>query len=205
MRLALEALEQWNTNPLYKPYFHQTGMLFAEDIGMGDASFANYKTVGVDPHAEILTPEQARERFPFFKEANWTDVKDNYYNPCSGWGEADPAMRAMMQATLDLGVEYVQAVVETLIFDDHGACLGVKTVEGDEMKVESVLLCTGAGTAKLIADSAPHNSDIQVNGRMVAAAATACIVQCDDEYQSMYRDAPVHFLGMPHTHGEHRS
>lgn len=202
MRLALEALEKWNTDPLYKPYFHETGMLFAEDLGMGDASFNNYKKVGIDPGAEILTPGQARERFPVFKNANWTDVKDNYYNPCSGWGEADPAVRAVIEAALTAGVKYVQTAVERLIFDDQGACIGIKTVDGDEMRAGSILLCTGAWTAQLIADSAPRNKDVQLNGRMVAAAATSCIVQCDPEHLPLYRDAPVHFLGMPHTHGE---
>lgn len=201
MRLALEAIDHWNNDPLFKPYFHQTGMLFAENIGMGDASFSNYKMVGFDPQAEILTPQQARERFPCFKDANWTDVKDNYYNPRSGWGEADPAMRAFFQKALAAGVKYVQASVQTLILENHGLCVGIKTAEGHEMKADTILLCTGAGTAKLLADSAPHNNEMQVNGRMVAAAATSCVVRCDEEHSSLYRDAPVHFLGMPHTHG----
>ncbi|KIW35046.1 uncharacterized protein PV07_01772 [Cladophialophora immunda] len=202
MRLALEALEKWNTDPLYEPYFHKTGMLFAEDLGMGDSSFNNYKLIGIDPGAEILTPGQARERFPVFKNANWTDVKDNYYNPCSGWGEADPAVRAVIEAALAAGVKYVQTTVERLVFDDQGACIGIKTVDGDEIRARSILLCSGAWTAQLVADSDPCRKDIQVNGRMVAAAAASCIVQCDPEHLSLYRDAPVHFLGMPHTHGE---
>jgi len=203
MRLALEALEKWNTDPLYKQYFHETGMLFAEDIGMGDACFENYKKICIDPGVEILTPDQARERFPVFKNAYWVGVKDNYYNPRSGWGEADPAMRAAMEAALSVGVKYVQAAVERLIFDDQGACVGIKIADGDEMRAGSILLCTGAWTAALIADSAPHNKDVQVNGRMVAAAATQCIVECDPEHWALYRGAPVHFLGMSHTHGEY--
>ena len=202
MRLALEALEIWNSDPLYKPYFHETGMLCAEDIGMGDASFRNYKEIGLDPGAEILTLEQSRERFPVFTKANWANVKDNYYNPRSGWGEADPAMQAVAEVALSAGVKFVQAPVEKLCFDDQGACIGVKSVDDDEIRAANILLCTGAWTAQLLADSAPHNADIQVNGRMVAAAATSCIVQCDPEHLSLYRDAPVHFLGMPHTHGE---
>jgi hypothetical protein len=201
-RLALEALEEWNTNPLYMPYFHETGMLFAEDIGMGDASLQNYKQLGIETGSEILTPDQARERHPVFKNANWTDVKDNFYNPHSGWGEADPAVNAVLQAAVKAGVNYVQEAVEKLLCDDQGTCVGVKLISGDEMKASTILLCAGAWTAKLIADSQPHNKDLQVNGRMVAAAATSCIVQCDPEHQHLYRDAPVHFLGMSHTHGE---
>ncbi|KAJ8127798.1 hypothetical protein O1611_g5837 [Lasiodiplodia mahajangana] len=162
MRLALEALHEWNTNRLYKPFFHETGMLFAEEKGVGNTVFHNYKKLGINPGAQILTPAQALERFPVFRNANWTGVKDNYYNPRSGWGEADPAARAVIRAALDAGVTYIQQTVARLIF----------------RRARSV------------------------NGRMVAAAATSCIVQCDPDYLHLYRDAPVHFLGMSHTHGE---
>ncbi|KAI0109226.1 sarcosine oxidase [Nemania sp. FL0031] len=202
MGLALEALHEWNTNPLYKPFFHETGIVFAEEIGTGNASFHNYKKLGINPGAEIFTRSQALEKFPIFKNANWTGVKDNYYNPRSGWAEADPTVRAVIQAALDAGVTYIQQTVDKLIFDDQGACVGIKTNDNNEMKAKVTLLCTGAWTAQLIANSSPHNHDLQTNGRMVAAAATSCVVQCHPDYLDLYRDAPVHFLGMSHTHGE---
>ncbi|KAK7413678.1 hypothetical protein QQX98_007460 [Neonectria punicea] len=207
MDLALKAIDKWNTDPLYAPYFHRTGMVFAENIGMGSASFNNYKKLGVDPGAEMLTVDQARARFPVFSNANWTGVADDmYYNPCSGWADADPSMQAVAEAALAAGVQYVQGAAERLVFaedgDHQGACVGVRTVQGDEIRGNKILLCTGAWTAQLIADSAPQNEKMQVNGRMVAAAATACIVRCAPEHLAKYRDAPVHFLGMPHTHGE---
>lgn len=201
MRLALEALDEWNTNPQLQPYFHETGMLFAEDIGMGTASVHNYRRLGVDPGAEILSQEQALAKFPVFNKANWTGVQEHYWNPRSGWGETDPALRAVMQATLVAGVTYIQKAVDKLVFDDKGACVGVKTSDGSDFQAKAILLCTGAWTARLLADSLPDNNLFQVNGRMVAAAATSCIVRCNPEYLSLYRDAPVHFLGLSHTHG----
>ncbi|KAJ4301848.1 hypothetical protein N0V90_003944 [Kalmusia sp. IMI 367209] len=107
MQLALEVLKKWNTDPLYKRYFHETSMLFVKDIGMGDPSFENYKKIRVNPEAEILTTDQAQERFPVFKNAYWVDIKDTYYNPPSGWGEADPAIRATIEAALSAGMKYV--------------------------------------------------------------------------------------------------
>ncbi|CAH0000687.1 unnamed protein product [Clonostachys byssicola] len=207
MRLALKAIEKWNTDPLYNPHFHKTGMLFAEEIGMGRASFNNYIEIGADPGAQIFTVDQARQEFPVFAKSNWKDVADDmYYNPCSGWADADPSMRAAAGAALAAGVEYIQGTVERLLFKDDGnnqdVCVGVKTADGDEIRGKKILLCTGAWTAKLIADSAPQNTKLQVNGRMVAAAATCCMVRCAPEQLSLYRDAPVHFLGMHHTHGE---
>lgn len=202
MKLALEAVEAWRNDSLYSPYYHECGMLFAEEISMGRLSFENYKTLGVDPGARMLTPEEARAQFPVFGKANWTDVKENFWNPRSGWGEADNAVRAVTQKAIDAGVEYVEASVSTILFDDAGGCRGVRTKEGQELVAENTLLCTGAYTARLIADSAPTRKELQVDGRMVAAAATSCIVKCDPQCLYLYQHAPVHFLGMYHTHGE---
>ena len=44
MRLALEALHEWNTSSLYKPFFHETGMLLADEIDMGNASFITIRS-----------------------------------------------------------------------------------------------------------------------------------------------------------------
>lgn len=89
-----------------------------------------------------------------------------------------------------------------MLFSDQGECTGIKGADGSEIKAEKVLLCTSAWTAQFLADSGAQNKGLQVKSRMVAAAATSCIVQCDPEYQHLYRDAPVHFLGMPHTHDQ---
>ncbi|KAM6523067.1 hypothetical protein FSOLCH5_003687 [Fusarium solani] len=101
--LGLEAIELWKNDPLFKPYFHQCGILFAEEIGMGRASLANFAKLGHDAGAVTMTPEEARIRFPQFQEANWTGVEEAYFNPKSGWGEADEALRAVVTAACDAG------------------------------------------------------------------------------------------------------
>ena len=202
MRLALDAVDRWRHDKLYSPYYHECGMLFAEDIQMGPKSYENYKALGVDPGAVFFAPEDAKAKFPMFQKANWTDVDENYWNPRSGWGEGDGAVRAVIQAAIRAGVHYVEATISKLLFDGEGDCLGVSTTDSKDLKADHVILCTGARTALLLADSAPEREDLQVNGRMVAAAATSCIVQCDPKSLYLYQQAPVHFLGMHHTHGE---
>ncbi|KAF2769087.1 hypothetical protein EJ03DRAFT_336447 [Teratosphaeria nubilosa] len=34
MKLALEARDGWRTDPVFNPYYHETGMLYAESKGM---------------------------------------------------------------------------------------------------------------------------------------------------------------------------
>jgi sarcosine oxidase/L-pipecolate oxidase len=46
MRLALEAQKLWRSDPIYKEYYHESGMLYAEDNGMARANLDNLNVVG---------------------------------------------------------------------------------------------------------------------------------------------------------------
>lgn len=203
MRLALEAQDQWRGQELYSKFYHETGMLFAEDFGMGRDALANYKMLlGEQCPAEMLEPSEARKKFDgIFADAEWTGVKQNFYNPRSGWGEADKALAAVIQAAIDLGVEYNGQGAAKLIFDDNHACTGVMTANGNLLQADKVVLCTGASTALLMADSAPKVSKLQIDGRQVAAAAVTCCMKVPDELRQRFQKAPVMFNGLDHTHG----
>lgn len=109
MRLALEAQDIWRTDPIFKPFYHESGMLFAEEIGMGRASLENYKSLGVETGAEILPHRKHGPGSPS-SQANWTDVAENFYNSRSGWGEAEEAMKSIVQAANDEGVVFEATV-----------------------------------------------------------------------------------------------
>lgn len=64
------------------------------------------------------------------------------------------------------------------------------------------LLCVGAHTAKMLADTKPKWDEAQVNGCMIAAAAVQCAVSYPPEEEANLSGATCHFLGMWHTHGE---
>ncbi|KAI9774044.1 MAG: hypothetical protein M1839_001929 [Geoglossum umbratile] len=203
MKLALEALEHWRNDPIYKPYYHESGALFAEDTGMGRKCIENYKTLGGEFAAEIITPEDARACFDgIFRDANWTDVKEAYYNPQSGWGEAERALRRVIEAAVDQGVIYTVATVSTISINQKGTCTGIRTEDGRELSADHTILCTGARTAKLLADSAPDREELQVGGRMVAAAAVMGAVRLTPKQIDKFRNVPVFFNCMDHTHGE---
>ncbi|KAK4185038.1 FAD dependent oxidoreductase [Podospora australis] len=203
MKLALEAQESWRNNPIYSPYYHETGMLFAEEIGMGRAAFKNFKHLNVDQGATIMSTVEALERFPIFKGANWEDVTENYFNPSSGWGEAHETMESVFRAALAEGVQFLEATVDKLILDPTTrACLGVRTSDGKEIFADRTVLAVGAYTAKVLADTDPRWAELQVDGRMVAAAAIQCTATYPPEEDERLSQAPVHFLGMWHTHGE---
>jgi sarcosine oxidase/L-pipecolate oxidase len=203
MKLALDAVEHWRTDPIFKDYYHETGMAFAENIGMGRGAIENYKTLGADVKAEIITLEDARGRFGgIFKEANWEGAKECFWNPGSGWGEGEGALRSIIQAAVAAGAIYHEATVATLLIDPSGICTGVKTVDGEILSADHVVLCTGALTTKLLADTAPYNKDLQVGGRLIAAAACSGTASFAPEMMDKLKAGPVFFNGLDHTHGK---
>ena len=203
MKLALESLEHWLNNPLYQPYYHETGMVFAEDIGTGKAVIKNYKSLGcLNVNAEMLPLEDARGRWGGgFKRANWDGAKECFWNPNSGWAEAEGALKDTIQDAIRRGVKYHEATVTTLVIDTSGACTGVRTEDG-ELYADHIVLCTGAYTAKLLADTAPTNKKLQVSGRLVAAGAVSCTARVAPELSAQFKNAPVCFNGLKHTHGK---
>ena len=190
--LALEAQDSWRQNPLYKPYYHETGMMVIDDVGLGPKIIQNYKDLGVDFAAEMLNPEEARSRFNgMYQDADWTDVKEVFWNPRSGWAEAATALGKTIEAIVERGVTYVEATVSNLLFNENGDCLGVNTEDGKRIEADQVILCTGAQTAKLLADSAPHRKEIQIDGRMVAAGVVEAFVRLSPEQKKRFDSVPV--------------
>lgn len=201
-KLACEAQELWRSDSIYKDWYHESGIMFAEDISMGRKAIENYKSIGQDHVAELTSPEIGKARFGgFFEDANWTDNSESYWNPRSGWAEAAPALRKVIETAISEGVRYVEATVAMLCLKPDGSCIGLGTNDGRLFAARKTVLCTGALTAKLLADCAPDNKEFQVNGRMVAAGAVSCTVKLTPNQQERFKDLPVFFNGMPHTRG----
>lgn len=202
MKLALAAQRYWREDPIYRPYYHESGMLYAEDKGMARANLDNLNAVGEKHHAEIWTPEETRAKFDgVFQDANWNGVTETYFNPQSGWGEADRALESVISAAVKEGVICNSSGVSTLCIDESGTCTGVRTEDGTELKADHVILCTGAWTPKLLLDTAPHNKALHIGDRMVAAAAIQCTASYPPDQTYKFRSMPVMFNGCDHTEG----
>ena len=75
LKLALEAQRYWREDPVYKPYYHQTGMLLCENQGICRQIESHYRTLGMDALLEWITPKEIRSRFGgVLKEMDLTDV-----------------------------------------------------------------------------------------------------------------------------------
>ncbi len=107
----------------------------------------------------------------------------------------------MIQAAVDLGVNYVEATVSKVSFDASGTSLGVETTAGNLFTSEHTVLCTGVRTAELLADSAPEKAELQVKGRMTAAAAIMCVFRVPEDQLHKFKNAPIIVSPMGSTPG----
>lgn len=211
---ALEARELWQNDPLYKPYYHQSGMVVTQEDDLGRRTVENYETLKAHHKCEIVRAEEMATRYDgLFANADFSEVQDVFINPLSGWAEATRAVRNVIDAAIKNGVQYIAGDVDRLLFDDKGDCTGVllkgdnstPVNEGSILSADQIILSTGAGTSKLLADSAPDIKSLQAEDRITAAAVITGFVQLTDEQMRRFKNAPVfihtagNVLGMKST------
>ena len=202
-KLGLRALEYWRHDPLWKPYYHQAGMVtIVDEPGIVNQIKENFEKLGVKNQAELLTPEEIRGRFDgMYAESDYTNIEEIFWNPESGWAEAAKALEATIKAAVENGVKYVVESVTSLI-RNGSTCQGVKTDSGKEFNADSVILSTGAYTAQLLSDSFPDEPDLQAGKRISAAGVCEAAIQLTEEQQKFFKDTPVFVLDANKTKGE---
>ena len=191
-RLALEAKEQWYNHPLYKGYYAESGLLHAAEKEWCEKAIQNYVDLDIHHNARILSRDEASGMFSgLLKDTDWSGAETILWNPNSGVAEAMDALRATILEAVGCGVVYVEGTVSKLQFDSHQKCIGIHTEDGREITADYVILCTGAQTARLLANSAPDWKSLQVDGRLIAAGVVEAAVQLTAEQVERFSGAPA--------------
>lgn len=192
MQMALEAKEIWATDPLYKPFYHEDGMVWISDTDMADVITENYKKIGSSVTLQRYTVDEAKKLYGgLLDQADFTGVDRILVGPNTGWAEAANALRAVIQKAVDEGVKYVNATVKSLVFNDAGGCVGIRTGAEEVITGSKIILCTGATTAKLLADSAPDRDDLQAGDRFTAAGMCTALMTPGPEACKRFKGLPT--------------
>jgi sarcosine oxidase/L-pipecolate oxidase len=192
MEMALEAMKLWRSEPMYKQFYHKSGLVWIDNRGFPRRVIDNHKYLKTDEKVRMATPEEVRKLYGgIFEDAEFDDTAEILINENSGWVEADKALNTVIDAALSAGVKSVETDIACLEFDGEGSCVGVRSTGGQTFSAANVILATGARTAKLIADSAPNRADLQVGERFTAAAIFTATVKVDAERAELLRAAPV--------------
>ncbi|KAI1823800.1 FAD dependent oxidoreductase [Xylaria intraflava] len=197
-QLALEAQDIFKSDPLWKPYFHETGIFWTCRDEFAQGVIDNYKRLGRRADLKAMPIDEARKLHGgLFKEADYTGVKEVLINPTSGWAAAGDSLRGVTRKALELGVKYKVAEVATLLLNKNGQCSGIKTTKGEILTATNTILCAGAHTATLLEYSAVNSGlpNIAAGFRLVAGGITTGMVKLDDETYPRFGSMPVAIQG----------
>lgn len=204
-QLGLEAQDVFKSDPLWKPYFHETGIYWICRSDYAQDVIENYKKLGRQADLKAVPIEEARKLYNgLFEDADYTGVKEVLINKTSGWAAAGDCLRAVTNHILGRGVQYVTAEVATLQISKDGRCTGVKTRDGKTLTATHTILCTGAYTPKLLEYSAEKSgiADLSAGPRILAGGITTGMTKLDDESYKRFAAMPVGVQGYTAEEGE---
>ncbi|KAI1779206.1 FAD dependent oxidoreductase [Hypoxylon cercidicola] len=204
--LALAAQDVWRADPLWRPFYRETGVYWISRTGFAQAVLNNYRRLGRPTEGKLfaLPVAEAKTRYEgVFDEADYTGVENVLVNTTSGWADAKGALRAVTQRAVELGVKFVTAEIEALEFDAEGACVGVRTASGETYTAAHTILSTGAFTPKLLEQTAEstRKDAFRAGDRIIAAGVTTGLAQLDDETAKEFAQMPVCIQEIPPERG----
>ena len=197
-QLGLEAQDIFKSDPLWKPFFHETGIFWMCRSNYAQDVIDSYKKLGRTADLSAVSVDVARKMYGgLFDDADYNGVKEVLVNKTSGWAAAGDCLRAVTRKAVELGVKYVTAEIATLQFSNDGRCYGVKTAIGDILTASHVILCTGAFTPKLLELSAESSGlvDLRAGSRILAGGITTGMAQLDEESYKSFAAMPVGVQG----------
>ncbi|GAO15406.1 uncharacterized protein UV8b_07026 [Ustilaginoidea virens] len=200
--LALEALDVFTSDPLWKPHFHQTGIYWMCGRDYAQQCLDNFRRLGREGDVAVRSVEEARNMFGgLFGASDYTHVEQVLVNMRSGWVAAGDCLRAVTRRALQLGVKYVAQEVSALLLDRSGRCAGVTLAEGGDLQAGHVVLCTGAYTPKLLELSAARSGmdGLRAGPRILAGGITTGMTRLSDDVYERFADMPVGVQGYTAT------
>lgn len=202
MRLLKRAMPLWRDDELYKSFYHEVGMLRADASTFGEESIASYREMGIPNKSELLPVAEVRCRWNgAFETADFNGVDKVLWNPNVGFGEADKALGAVVQAAVDLGAEFIMGEVTTLDFGSEDQCVGVTLKDGTELRADKTLLAAGARTASLLAQSAPEKPLLHAGERLLATGAVSFFAKLHGAQKDKFSTIPVLKNCLPQVKG----
>jgi glycine/D-amino acid oxidase-like deaminating enzyme len=199
-QMAIEAQDVFRSDPLWQPYFHETGIFWMCRNSYAQDVIGNYKKLGRKAEISAVSVEEAKKMHNgLFKDADFSGVTEVLINKTSGWAAAGDCLQAVTRRAIELGVKYVKAEVDSLQFDGKGRCIGIGATSGQIIMASRVILCTGAYTAKLLEYSAAKSgiAGLSAGSRIVAGGITTGMATMDDKQFESYASMPVGFQGYP--------
>ncbi|KAJ5555235.1 hypothetical protein N7535_007675 [Penicillium sp. DV-2018c] len=182
------ALQAWKTDPLFQPYFHETGFIVCghtpeliehikhEEIDQLEGDYTALETA--DDFRKTMPPGVLTGDFPDWE--GWISRSG------AGWIHAQKAMLSAYNEARRLGVSFVTGSPEgsvTALIHKDGDVVGARTADGVSDLADRTILAAGAGSDSLL----------DFEKQLRPTAWTLSHIKMTPEEARMYRDLPVLF------------
>ncbi|KAL1889645.1 hypothetical protein Sste5346_008764 [Sporothrix stenoceras] len=172
--VALQAIRQWQTSPLYQPHFRQVGFL---NVITGEAPpvvqnalFKYNKSVAENPAFDgYLVPCQdaAAIRKVASQFTGELPGWKGYLNRLAGYAQASNAMQAVYKECVKLGVVFhvgLAGEVEELLYEatdgNDKMCIGARTKDGVVHTARTTIVAAGGFVANVLPAIGPQISAV---------------------------------------------
>lgn len=187
-RLLAEATDAWKNDPVFKPYYHDTGLIIAASKPEHVKELYERERPTVENGWELLDSAEDFKKtmpngvltgeFPGWK--GWIKRKE------CGWVHARKALVSAATEAQKRGATLVTGSphghVESLIYED-GDVKGAVTADGIQHRADRTILCAGATAPELL----------DMKGQLRPTAWTLAHIKMTEEEIKLYKDLPVMF------------
>ncbi|KAH7401413.1 FAD dependent oxidoreductase [Pyrenochaeta sp. MPI-SDFR-AT-0127] len=150
------SMRAWNHDPLFKPFYHETGFIMA---AVSDKAYVRCLEYAESENADLRplnTKEQFQKTMPDgVLQGDFPGWRGFWKRSGAGWVFASGTMRAMYDEASRLGVQFVTGdpfgrVGELLYSYKSGTAIGARTTDGIQHIATHVFLAAGANSDQLL-------------------------------------------------------
>ncbi|GKT55877.1 sarcosine oxidase [Colletotrichum tofieldiae] len=155
--LALQAMSEWTNNPLFSPYYHQTGYLLANSSAAPEKTKRTLakSLESIRAHTAWegrIKPIKSRDDITQAAPALDGPMEgwEGYFNLFAGYAHAANALKAVYEHLKDRGAHiHTGEKVASLVYEGN-RCVGARTTSGKEFTAAATILTLGASLGNVL-------------------------------------------------------
>jgi len=182
------ATEGWLNDPVFKPYFHETGCIIS---ATSESARKHMNSSDGPTEAGGWIPLKSKEDFQATMPkgvltGEFPGWEGWWMKKGSGWVHARKSMESAAKEAERLGVQFVaggeKGTVKSLIYEEDDI-KGANTLDGKQHRADRTILCAGANA----------NAIFDMEHQLRPTAWTLAHIQMTPEELKLYKDLPVLF------------
>ncbi|CAH6719913.1 putative L-pipecolate oxidase [[Candida] jaroonii] len=185
--LAIEALEGWQTDPVFFPHFHETGILYSTSQGTDSSEYK--ELLDVKSYCE-----KTNRRFKCVLMNKSDDFKKivpqltgplkkwkGFFQPAEcGWAHARDTLVSAGREISRLGGRFVVGEVSELIYGDSSVT-GCLLSNGESILADKIIISAGASSVKLL----------KFQNQLLAKCWTVAHIKLSKDEAKKFKNMPV--------------